>query len=340
HRGSLVAELTWPELHVVRWIQTQALQAHNLWKPDGGPLLTCDTMRGTLQEVESGRIVWRAAAINQMTRGLACDGQHVYVGMSQTTSRNRRGDSDGGIWILDKKTWCQIDFLPLPAAGNVHEIRLIDVPDECHHGIPLRAVPSVDLERSQAHTQRVQQRLANRRGAGWLVFFGQPEFPGTEVRLAPEGHLNLLVAEGVHLKDVVVQVEMEADLSRDPRHTGIIARYSGPGDTGMVCALIELIKGKAYVGLWESPDNTWNKLAHTPLRSIPQRLELELQGPHVLLRVEGQKVLQTTTRVLQAGTVGLRGQTGRFRAFQAQAIGDKAQREVVFPLPSPLVRAA
>jgi hypothetical protein len=331
HRGSRVAELTWPGLSLVRWIDTHASQAHNLWKPTGGPLLTCDTMRGTIAEAESGRIVWRAEAANQLTRGLASDGQFIYVGMSQTSAREHRTASPGGIWLLDRHTWQQVDFLPLPAAGNVHEIRVVDAPDECHHGHILKAVPEVDAEATQRYQAEVERRLAERKGLGWSVAFGAPEFPGEEVQLVREDQLNLLLAEGVYFKDGVVSATIDAPLSREHRYTGLAARYKGPGDENMVCVLIEIVKSRTYVSLWENSDHQWRQLGQTRLGSLPIKLQMELIGPTCAVHADGKRLLQATTRVVSAGGAGIRGLTGNIRDFHALTRVKEGTLELVFP---------
>lgn len=143
-RPSFVLVLSWPDLAVEQRIKTTASGAHNVWRMPDGHLLICDTMRGSLVDITEGRTVWQCGRAGSLTRGLATDGRTLLVGHSQLMSRNGRANSDGGIYVIDLATWKTLDFLELPGMGMVNEIRLVDVPDLCHHGRPLAVVPQCD----------------------------------------------------------------------------------------------------------------------------------------------------------------------------------------------------
>jgi hypothetical protein len=328
YKGSRIAELTWPGLELVRWIETKGSQAHNVWVQPNGELLICNTFDASLIEAVSGRILWKARGeTTGLSRGLACAGGYVFVGMSQRASRKERGSTDGGVWVLDRATWKEIDFIPLPASGNVKEVRIVDEPDECHHGHILRNVP-VPLEGPTAEYRSSQALRANARGP-WTVRSGAPALQGGALEVGSAGELTLATVAG-SAADVRVSARLEATPQPDHRHAGLIARYSGPNDLNMVCALVEVVSPYPFASLWENVGREWKQLARVRIGRLPAEVRLEASGPQLRLFVDGRSVLTAKTQVLAAGAVGIRGTTGRYGGFAAEAVLPSGQRQPLF----------
>jgi len=143
-RPSEVWELTWPDLQIVTNRVSRAGWAHNVWVNEWG-LVICNSKAGTLYEVLSGETLWTPKEKGVMTRGLAVSDDYIFVGCSLHNERKERYWKDGGIWIVDRKTLTTIDKITIPGSGDVHEIRLVGVPDECHNDqvIPLAKLSSI-----------------------------------------------------------------------------------------------------------------------------------------------------------------------------------------------------
>lgn len=141
-KGSYVLVLSWPDLQVLDRIDTGAQHSHNLWPWPGGEILLCNSTSGSLLEARSGHVFWQMDGV--LTRGLACSGRHVLIAGSAITTVAERPVSDSCIFIVDRRDWKLLDVFHLPGAGVIHEIRIIDRADECHHGQPLHVVPPVD----------------------------------------------------------------------------------------------------------------------------------------------------------------------------------------------------
>ncbi len=143
-RWSEVWELSWPALEVTHTFETRANWAHNFWAGEHG-LVTCNSKHGTLLEISTGETIWSSNEANVMTRGLAVSSEHIFIGASMHNKRKDRYWKDGGIWIVDRRSLKTIEKIHLPGSGDVHEIRLIGIPDDCHNNqvIPNTAVDSI-----------------------------------------------------------------------------------------------------------------------------------------------------------------------------------------------------
>jgi hypothetical protein len=131
-RPSEVWELTWPELQVANKYTTRAAWAHNIWRCELG-LLICNSKEHSLYDVITGENIWQAGEETTITRGLAATQETIFVGQSLYSERKERYWKSGAIWIIDRKTLKTIEYLPLPGSGDIYEIRLVGVPDDCHN---------------------------------------------------------------------------------------------------------------------------------------------------------------------------------------------------------------
>lgn len=131
-RSSEIWELTWPELEVIGSKYNGGAWAHNIWSGERG-LVICDSKNGSLLDLISGKTIWRSGEDNQISRGLAVSDQYIFVGSSTWDKRKNRYWKTGGIWIIDRASLKTIDKIVLPGSGDIHEIRLVGLPDDCHN---------------------------------------------------------------------------------------------------------------------------------------------------------------------------------------------------------------
>ncbi|MBA3312126.1 MAG: hypothetical protein M3552_06750 [Planctomycetota bacterium] len=319
-RGSYIQALSWPDLKPVERIETGAQSAHNMWVQDDGEIFVCDSHRGSVMEARSGRAVWNVGARDNLTRGLASDGKHVYVGQVRVGTRSERAICDSGVWILDRETWKLVDFVSLPKAGDVYELRLVDVPDLCHHGVPYIGPLAANAAATLRHRESVKQTLsgcperldvelteASDGPIYWNAVHGQFEVFGS--RAAPLD-LAISVAQGVETRDVCVT----SDVFVGPgggQHAGVVARYRGPGDTRMIVGMLASGTGTSFAEIWEQDGERWTRLASTPVGTGSGRLTLRAVGPHLELSLDGKveaRAKQAGEPV--AGTVGVRARRG------------------------------
>ena len=132
-RGSELIRFFWPEMDVIRIQKTSAQMAHNIWVTDEGQRVICDSMRGAVIDADSNDLLWQCEVPRVVTRGLASDGRHVFIGQSAIGSREQRTSRESRVWVVELASWKTLDSISLPNSGNIHDLRLIDQPDHCHH---------------------------------------------------------------------------------------------------------------------------------------------------------------------------------------------------------------
>ena len=327
-RGSDVLELRWPDMKLVKRYRTTALAAHNVWVTDDQRLIICDTMRGALIDARSNEVLWKCEEPNAMTRGLACDDKHVYIGRSEQSDRRGRRESDGGIWIVDYKRWKTRDYIHLPGIGNVMEVRLLGVPDSCHHGRAFRA--SIETE-PYTPNQEQPAALAFRCEAGataqdWCEH-GNPVATDGEMVFAP----NATLATRRCIRAADIKVSATVDLDRSDSYSGVVARYRGPGDTNMLVAMLHRERERTTVELWSQRNNRWTCLGAKLTPLARGTIELTCLDSFVQVAFDGEVAVQEQCEGHSAGSVGFRvnaGRVGNFRfdpqRMPGEATGDAA----------------
>jgi len=331
-RASELLELTWPGLELTRVSPTHASSAHNIWVRPDGEVFVCDSMNGSLLEAHSGRTLWKSAIPNVWTRGLACAGDYIFVGMSQAADRLGRTKSDGGVWILDRNTFQEIDFIVLPKSGGVHELRVVDEPDECHHGRPLLKVPPLLDEPTETYRAEAAKPTEVKVPepfpvvGPWTIRIGSATLVEDVLQFDGKAPLTLATHSDVQVADVSLSVDVSLKSSAHQQFVGLVARYAGLSDQNMVCALLEFISTRRGVltkaSLWNNHSGSWTSLAEAAWRNkLPRVLRFDAIGTSLAMMIDGQRVLSAECpQCVGPGRVGLRGVTGRFRNFHATEV--------------------
>ncbi|MCA9168981.1 MAG: hypothetical protein KDB23_15010 [Planctomycetales bacterium] len=327
-RGSELLRLEWPSLEVLDRRRTTALESHNVWVTPEGQTLICDTKRGTLIDAISGEVMWACTELNSRTRGLACDGQYVFLGRSLHTQRWGRLHGDGWIWIIDRQTWQTVDTIHLPSVGNIHEIRIADVPDLCHHGHVYRGVipgddeataellsaPSLTPEVALPQLQHIQAAEGDLRDRWtWCQQVASPAGPETGAGL----HVATVADLVLHDADVSALVDVPEVVNQ---HAGVILRYRGPGDSNLVVGMLAWI-GNTFAGqIWANVDGQWERLALAPAACGRGELSLSACGDRLMLRLDGTTLLSAACPpALTHGEVGVRFRQDVPNQFSARA---------------------
>ena len=310
-RNSFVAKCSLEDFSVVETVTSEeALGAHNVWPmPDGG-LLVCASRAGGLMDLRRDALLW-SSGTTSWTRGLAVTPDHILVGESEQAARGDRGSGLSGIWVLDRHRFRTLDYHCLGPYGGVHEIRVLDLPDEAHHGIPFAdpdALWQGDVlagreRRRMEQSASAAEGLAQRQGLRPL--FGRM-VPGEEGLLRATGLAAALFrqpwAEGGALAYDFGPV-------REEQHLGLLLRYSGGGgDTDASAVILSpMAEGSpGRFGLWEHDGQAWRELSGQAL-PVPRagRLVATRKGGTVWLELRGEGGVQWR-QALSGMPVGLR----------------------------------
>jgi len=289
-RGSRVFAFSWPDFTVLKSWNFSVGGMHNVAIVDGR-LLVCDSLNGSLVAGLTGETLWSNGATG-MTRGLAASEEHLFVGWSSFADRDNRANSSGGIWILERATLQAIECVDLPNLGGVNEIRIVDVPDSCHHGFVLNHPPvGTELQAPvmSSPETRINQCVQDFHASGWRIVCGTlEESPWSADQRIQVSQSGLLV---VHVSAHCQQfISGTFDFARgaDDVHASLILNYQGPGDTTMAAGMLRRTQAGLIASIWRH-EAAWECLDTVVL--TPPTGDLA-QSYHVSFRIEaGQYML-------------------------------------------------
>ena len=152
-KGSYILELDWPTLEEkARWSVNGATGIHNLWIDEAGRFITCDSSNGRLMDADTADVLWS----NQQQGYAEGIGSHETNISWSATVKFPPVPIEGparpacGSWI----SFRTLDYQYLGHYGAVHEVRIVDAPDLCHHGKTLSAAA---LDRFKPRSRRNQR---------------------------------------------------------------------------------------------------------------------------------------------------------------------------------------
>lgn len=131
---SEIIRFFWPEMEVIQVTQTVVSLAHNIWVSEAGQQIICDSTQGKIIDADDGDVLWASAVHPCFTRGLATDGRYIVVGQTPARSGGEDHGNACSLAIIDSETWKTLETIYLPDAERIHDIRILDRPDFCHHG--------------------------------------------------------------------------------------------------------------------------------------------------------------------------------------------------------------
>lgn len=141
--GSRLIRLTYPQLTRIDDTPITGFTGmHNYCLYEGGEAVACASPQAMLIDPHTGRCLWASGCCGYL-RGLAIGPSHLIVGESPSCTRAERATARSHIWVIDRHTWRAVDAIELGPYGVIHDIRLLDVTDEAHHGHPFQAIGSI-----------------------------------------------------------------------------------------------------------------------------------------------------------------------------------------------------
>ena len=143
--GSRLFHLAYPSLSLLREEKLAGFTGmHNYCRTRTGEVISCASPDGALVDPHTGQCHWQSGTGGYL-RGLAVGPDSLLVGESPRVSRADRPIARSIVWVIRRSDWQAIDAIDLGHYGVIHDIRLVDVPDEAHHG---QSFPGVQALRS------------------------------------------------------------------------------------------------------------------------------------------------------------------------------------------------
>lgn len=206
--GSKILTFSYPDLELTSVHSLRPITGlHNIWVTNQGQKISCHSENGSVIDLDTQLAVWESGA-EIYTRGLAATQDYVLIGESQKTGRDLRRSSLSGIWILERNSWKPLDHIYLGPYGAVNEIRVLDVPDDAHHGHPYTDMAGLQL--SNCYTELSRSRLSASLGASagggiWSEFtsiFGSPTVLQNGAKKATKDQLCLAFKRTMKLRNL------------------------------------------------------------------------------------------------------------------------------------------
>lgn len=328
-RMPYIVELQWPSLEEIRRIDAPSIQPHNVWPQPQGRFIICDSLSNTLCRIPDGKVLCRAPSDKWMTRGLACHGNRVFVGLSMfSRSRETRQVGDGAVWVLDRKTWRTEDLIRLPRAGQVCEVRIVDAEDECHHGNPFIGQLPFESEAQNIHAKWVGPRRCTSSdglaisGENWQIVEGVFSSTDDGVIFPEGGVTGIALKKGYQAKDLRISAGVIVPKQEKERYAGLVGRYIGPGEKNMYVAQVYRNGTCQLVHLWRNVAGKWTLLGMSTIpKDVKGRLAFLLKGESLTVAMGKTPLLQVTDDALpEKGQFGVRANSGRIAGIECQEL--------------------
>lgn len=265
NKGSALATFRYPELELLNLEPVVGRTGlHNVWVTAEGQKIACHSSAGSLMDLSTGENLWESGS-HVYTRGLAAASDFILIGESQLVGRDLRGGSLSALWVIDRRTRRELDYFCLGPFGTVHEVRLLNVPDEAHHGHPFADVETLqrrDMRVDLAATRMRNAGLAHKALESWRGFdlvFGTPEVGEDGVRTAPPDLLCLAVQrETSEGKERKMAFRYCLDSRAAQSHVSAVFDYRGKGeDRDMAALLLQPSGDSAHLSLWRHDGSGW-----------------------------------------------------------------------------------
>lgn len=265
--GSKLATLSYPDLDL---ITVEALEnrtgLHNIWITSDGQRISCNSNVGSLIDLDSARPIWESGA-EIFTRGLAATADYLVIGESLRTGRDLRRSSLCGLWIVDRESWTTMDYICLGPYGAVNEVRIVDEPDEAHHGRIFNGFEAL-LARDMRKDVEVDRLETSRRvsltASVWSEYdfvYGAPQILEDGSKRATADGLCLALKKQSHPRttEPLVTFSIDFEFTESPAHLSVVVGYQGAGDdTNMVALLIQPTGDESSLSLWRHDGSGWD----------------------------------------------------------------------------------
>ena len=312
-KGSALATFSYPDLQLigVEPIKNRT-GLHNIWVTEEGQRIACHSEAGSVIELNTKAPLWTSGC-SIYSRGLAATSDFVLVGESQKSKRELRRASMSGLWLLDRKTWQPMDYFFLGPYGGVHDIRLLNVRDEAHHGhvfAGTTALLALDRGKLLAEERIEVSRRARIAREVWKPFelvFGTPEVDNGVLKASED--LCLMINPSPEATEIGIRYELNE--SSIDAHVSVVLYRGAGSDTHMNALLIQRrSETEASLSLWLHDGSRWVVESAEPILGLPLRgrIQLTRENAEMQLEIDGRVIPgELLNRIrAQVGLLGVR----------------------------------
>ncbi|RZI42663.1 hypothetical protein EGT07_11740 [Herbaspirillum sp. HC18] len=274
-KGSMLIRLSYPDLETIE-VRSCGWRTglHNIWATDDNRYISCHSEAGALVDLAEDTLLWSAGSAIY-TRGLAACRDYVVIGESQRSGRDLRRSSIGGLWILDRSTWQAVDHISLGPYGAVHEVRLLDVPDEAHHShvfYGLQQLLERDMRSDMSSARLASTRAVLTAAEAWrdfeLMFGASEALPDGAKRAGAESLCLAIRKTGSAERPLTFRYSLEGPPGA--AHVSAIFDYHGfGGDTRMTAVLLQPVGSTAALSVWRHDGETWSLKPEINAENLP-----------------------------------------------------------------------
>ncbi|MBX3412267.1 MAG: hypothetical protein KF708_06075 [Pirellulales bacterium] len=151
--------------------------------------------------------------------------------------------------------------------------------------------------------------------ADWVTRAGDFRIFGGKVNIGA-GETSIAVLNGAVQANVSVVAEIDVTAGGN---IGLLARYSGPGDSNAYMGRLVTSGGRYYAQIWKNLGGNWTYLTHAEVASGSGTLRFDVVGNSLKLYFDGLLVGDTVdASITAAGQVGFRHSGGTLDNFSAQ----------------------
>lgn len=272
-KGSILATFAYPSLELIDVKNLHKKTGlHNIWVTNEGQQISCDSENGSIIDLQSGHTLWQSE-VNSMTRGIAANSEYLLIGESKKTGRTSRIASLSGLWILERETWKTIDYFCLGPYGCVHEVRLLDVPDEAHHGHIYDGLDSLlqrnmyrDIERQSISTSLE----VNKFWKNYYLLYGDPEIlPNCSKKVGDDLCLAITKNPTELSKSSFAFDYLLSKDTKESHVSAVIGYHGNSSDSHMHAILLQRTEDIALLSIWMNDGNSWTLIPGISINELP-----------------------------------------------------------------------
>jgi hypothetical protein len=318
NKGSALAVFSYPDLQIISIDSIKHKTGlHNIWITEEGQKICCHSEGAGLIDLDSAQVLWQAE-LPIYTRGLAASSEFVLVGESQMTERTLRGGSTSGLWLLDRKTWAALDYFYLGPYGGVHEVRLVNIKDEAHHGHifgDVKTLLSRDLRKTEAEEKvktNILSQNTRRLWQGFELVYGCPISTKQGGKTAAQGNSCLLIqplSKGASEWRMCFRYSLDGPV--EDSHVSVVS-YRGSGADRDMHSLLILRTGESNANLrfWIHDGVSWTTQPLAAEGEIPiiGELEARVSSTGLEMRINKSLIVDISTQLMpfQNSVLGVR----------------------------------